>query len=258
MTFSRDYSWRCLAVWVGLGCAAFGILSAAAAADVPGVEAWRAYHQAQDSFQQQPRDTQRAWEFGRACFDLAEFSTNRTQRAELAEKGIAACRRAVEQDTNSAPAYYYLGLNLGQLARTRGLSALKTIKEMEAAWITAAQLDPRLNYAGPERTLALLYRDAPSFGSVGSRSKARQQFIRAIELAPHYPENRLELIEAYLKWGDSTSAQRELKALEDIWPAARIEFAGPAWENNWKEWEAQLEKQKKRLGNASKSVTPRP
>ena len=34
-----------------------------------------------------------AWQFGRACFDLAEFATNNTERASLAEQGIAACRQ---------------------------------------------------------------------------------------------------------------------------------------------------------------------
>ena len=39
----------------------------------------------------------------------------------------AACRQALAQGSNSAPAHYYLGMNLGQLARTRGLSALKLV-----------------------------------------------------------------------------------------------------------------------------------
>ena len=32
-----------------------------------------------------------------------------------------------------------------------------------------------------------------------------------MELAPRYPENRLNLIEAYLKWGERTGAHRELQ-----------------------------------------------
>src|SRR5262245_59171474 len=49
-----------------------------------------------------------AWEFGRACFRVAELATNNTQRATYARLGIAACRESIARQTNSAPAHYYL------------------------------------------------------------------------------------------------------------------------------------------------------
>ena len=198
-----------------------------------------------------------AWQYGRACFDLAEYATNNTERAELAEQGIATCRQAIARDPKSAPAHYYLGLNLGQLARTRGLSALKIIKEMEEAWLKAGELDGRLDYAGPERSLGMLYRDAPRIASIGNRGKARQQLLRAVELEPNYPENRLELIDSYLQWNDRPAARRELESLEKSLPAARQQFKGPAWAANWREWDARLETLKKKAAESSKMETPR-
>src|SRR5947209_7572472 len=44
-----------------------------------------------------------AVKFGRACFDLAEFATNNTERAAIAQQGIAACRSVVAAHPNSAP-----------------------------------------------------------------------------------------------------------------------------------------------------------
>jgi tetratricopeptide (TPR) repeat protein len=217
----------------------------------------RAYQEARGRFQKNSDDSKAAWEFGRACFDLAQTATNKAQRAEIAEQGIAACRKALATESNSVAAHYYLGLNLGQLARTRGLSALKIIKEMEQEWTTAARLDPGFDHAGPERSLGMLYRDAPALASVGSRSKSRQRFSRAIEQAPHYPENRLEFIEAYLKWGDEAEAGRELKALEKCWAAARAELAGPEWAESWKNWEAQLQRFKTKIAQGAKVDTPR-
>ena len=76
--------------------------------------------------------------------------------------------------------------------------------------------------------LGLLYRDAPVIGSVGSRTRAREHLRRAVEMAPQYPENRLNLIEAYMKWGERTGAYRELQTLEATWPAARTNFVGEA------------------------------
>src|SRR5438132_12182095 len=107
-------------------------------------------------------------------------------------------------------------MNQGQLARTRGLGALKIVDEMQREFIIARDLDAHFDHGGPERNLGLLYRDAPSLGSIGNRNKARVHLQRAAELAPEYPENRLNLIEAYLKWSDRNGARRELKALEDL------------------------------------------
>jgi hypothetical protein len=80
-----------------------------------------------------------AWQFGRACFDLAEFATNNTERASLAEQGIAACRQAMARESNSAPAHYYLGMNLGQLAETKGAVRAQA-RGPDAAEFTRARL----------------------------------------------------------------------------------------------------------------------
>src|SRR5205085_8577123 len=128
-----------------------------------------------------------------------EFATNSAQRAELADQGIAACRELLAREQNSGPGHYYLGMNLGQLARTKGIGALKIVTQMEREFKAARELDETLDQAGSDRNLGLLYRDAPALGSIGSRSRAKQHLERAVELTPDYPENRLDLIEAFLK-----------------------------------------------------------
>src|SRR5882672_5305593 len=174
------------------------------------------FDESRSRYNKRSRTRDDAWQFGRACFDLAEFATNNSERVEIAEQGIAACRQLIASDSNSAPAHYYLAMNLGQLARTKGLGALRLVNEMEREFSSARSLDEHFDNAGPDRNLGLLYLDAPSIGSIGSRRKARQHLQRAAELAPQYPENRLNLIEAYLKWGDRADGRRELKALEDL------------------------------------------
>ena len=144
----------------------------------------RNFQEAQAHYRKAPGEATAAWQFGRACFDLAEFATNNTERASLAEQGIAACRLALARESNSAPAHYYLGMNLAQLARTKGLSALKLVDQMEREFTRARDLDEQLDYAGPDRNLGLLYRDAPVIGSIGSRTRAREHLRRAVEVAP--------------------------------------------------------------------------
>ena len=218
------------------------------------VYAQRNFQAAQAHYRDAPGKTTTAWKFARACFDLADLATNKTQRASLAELGIAAAQQAIARESNSAPAHYYLGMNLGQLARTRGLSALRLVSQMQRAFTRAHDLEEQLDWAGPDRNLGLLYRDAPTFGSIGSRSKAREHLKRAVELAPRYPENQLNLSEAYLQWGEPNNARRELAALEEAWPGARTNFTGEAWAASWADWEPRLKMLKKKVEGPAKSL----
>ena len=200
----------------------------------------------------EPTNAVAAWEFARACFDRAEYATNDTERVIVADQGIAACRRLLARQTGSAPAHYYLGMNLGQVARTKTLGALRIVDEMEREFKAARQLDEHFDFAGPDRNLGLLYYEAPAFASVGSRSKARQHLQRAVELAPDFPENRLNLMEAYLKWADHNGATRELKALEKLWPKAQTNFTGEAWAASWSDWEARLKRARQTIKERAK------
>ena len=202
------------------------------------------FRKAQGRYASSPRDVEAAWQFARASFDLADLATNRTERTAVAERGIAAAREAVALKPNVAAAHYYLGMTLAQLAQTKTLGALKLVPQMEHEFSLARELDEHFDYAGPDRNLGLLYRDAPAIGSIGSRTKAREHLRRAVELAAQYPENGLNLLEACLKWGDRNEARSELKALEDVWLIARTNFAGAAWAASWADWEARLKKVK--------------
>jgi tetratricopeptide (TPR) repeat protein len=234
----------CLAAWA----------VAAETAQPPSSAAFEAFQKAKVRAATEPQNTEAAWQMGRACFDLAEFATNNTERAELAQQGITACQRALAGASNSAPAHYYLGLNIGQLARTKSLGALKLVGQMEQEWNAARKLDERLDHAGPDRSLGLLYRDAPSLLSVGNRTQARQHLQHALDLAPDFPENRLNLIESELEWGYKKDALLGLKQLDAAWPVARTNYAGTAWKGNWTDWDQRAQKLRKALNEPSRTV----
>ncbi len=257
MALATPNSWA--AIWLASSLSLLAGANPALAGPSPTEAEFAAYAQksfqeAQARYQKAPGETNAAWQFGRACFDLAEFATNNSERAALAEQGIAACRSAIERDSNSAPAHYYLGMDLGQLARTRRLSALGIVSEMQREFARAHALDERLDWAGPDRNLGLLYRDAPRILSVGSRVKARKHLVRAAELAPAYPENRLNLIESYLEWGEPNNARRQLTALEELLPSARTNFVGKTWAASWADWEQRLKACQKKLGQSAKAL----
>ena len=160
-------------------------------------------------------------------------------KADIAQKGIAACRGLVEKNPDSAPGHYYLAMNLGQLADAhKGLEALHIVGQMETEFKLALGLDAQIDFAGPDRNLGLLYLQAPGWPvSIGSKSKARQHLQKALKLFPQYPENHLNLIEADLTWGDNNGALRQLKAMNEIWPEARKKLAGDEWAAEWADWE---------------------
>ena len=212
------------------------------------------FEAAQQAYGLKPKEEGVAWRFARACFDRAEFPSNSTHRAELAKLGIEAALTALAQDSNSAPAHYYLGMNYGQLARTKTLGALPLVDKMEVEFQRAAQLDESFDYAGPHRNLGRLYFEAPAFASVGDYDKAKKHFNRASKLAPDYPENRLNQIEASIRWRKIGDARRELELLEDMLEAAHAKFNGMDWATAWMDWDARLEKVRAAL-RKSKSPT---
>ena len=120
-------------------------------------------------------------------------------------------------------------MNLGQLADAEApsIAAYKLVKEIEREFKAAADLDEHFDYAGPARCLGLLYRDAPGWPiSIGSQRKAREWLEPAVKLAPDYPENHLNLAETCLRWKERDAAERELKALDALWPKAQTNFSG--------------------------------
>jgi tetratricopeptide (TPR) repeat protein len=213
----------------------------------------KTFSDAHQRFVAEPNDPEVAWKFSRACFDLADTAPNNTQRAAFANQGIDAARQALAQNNNSAPAHYYLGMNIGQLADTKhNLSGLRLVKDMEREFLAADALDKHFDHAGPDRNLGLLYWEAPVIASIGSRSKAREHLERSVELAPDFPENRLNLIEAFLKWDYHTEALRELQNLEKIWPEAQKKYTGDDWAATWADWTKRFNTAKKKLDDNSK------
>lgn len=222
------------------------------------LRARKIFVEAKGRYHSDTNNVEAAWQYARACFDLGEFAATSSDRAEVAEIGIAVARQLVARHPNSAEGHYYLAMNMGQLARTKSLGALRLVDLMEAEFNTVRRLNEKFDYAGSWRNLGQLYLEAPAFGSIGSRSKARQHLRKAVELAPDYPENRLLLAEAYLRWGDETAAAREFRILASGWEQAKSRFKGEHWAMSWIDWQKRFTSLKQKLGDAvSKLETPK-
>ena len=119
------------------------------------------------------------------------------------------------------------------------MAAYRLVHEMEHEFKVAAELDVAYDFGGPARNLGELYFQAPAWPlSVGSKHKAKEWLDRAVAVAPGYPENQLNLLEAHLKWRQREEAEKTLKTLDAIWPAARKQFTGAGREKDWVDWSA--------------------
>lgn len=225
---------------------ASGLRSHAQAKLTPSERAVQMHDQAKKTHLDDPGNVEATWKLARACFDCADL--DEPQRATFAEEGIAAARAAVALDQKCGPAHYYLAMNLGQLARTRSLGALKLVDEMEGEFLAAIRLDPTIDQAGPHRSLGVLYRDAPGWPiSLGSEEKSRKHLETAVALSPAYPENALALTEGYLDWGKNTLARSFLPTVRRTLSEARRNLTGEAWELSWKDWDQRWDKIQKKI-----------
>src|ERR1035438_9240164 len=116
MALATPISWTLVVLPVCLGLC---VETNQTRADTPVAESGFAasakqnFQAAQVHYREAPGEATASWKFARACFDLAEFATSSKDRASLAEQGIAAAQQAIARESNSAPAHYYLGMNLG-------------------------------------------------------------------------------------------------------------------------------------------------
>jgi hypothetical protein len=199
--------------------------------------AQQAYSQAHSNYLAAPGETKAATAFARACFELADIATDKHQKATVAQEGIDAARLASENDPNNGEAFLFLGLNQGALAETKSLGALSLLRQMEKALLRATELDAHLDHAAADRSLGLLYRDAPGRPvSLGSKTKAREHLERAVSLDPDYPDNVLSLLEGYEKWDQSGLLQAGLERYRRQLPEAKKKYSGPQYEQPWRDW----------------------
>lgn len=192
------------------------------------------------------------WRLGRALFFRAEFATGQP-REELAEEGIALCERGLALAPDSPELNYYLALNQGQLAREKLFGALGLVRRMREHLLRAAAAKPGLDYAGPDRCLALLHRDAPGWPvSVGNRKEAARHLAKAYSHDPAYPENVLVLLESWQKWGEGAGLGEKIRAGEAALKKAREEFTGDEWEPHHDNWRRRWSRIIKRAAELSR------
>jgi len=196
----------------------------------------KALAEARKNYQSNPTNYDAAWKFARAAFEWAD-NTDNQDHTSVANEGIEAAHAAITLKPSGAEGHYYLALNVGQIARTKSLSALRMVKQMEQEFKKSIEIDPGLDFAGACRSLGMLYTDVPGWPvSIGNKSKGRELLQKAVQLYPEFPDNQITLAEAYRKAGDFKTLRQKLDGMEKQIELARKQLSGELWAQSWSDW----------------------
>lgn len=164
------------------------------------------------------------WRLARACFEMTESLSERTQKHGYAVKGVEYARLAQSLNDKRVEPHYFLALNLAKVAEAT--ANVQLITRMVKPAQEAAKIDETYDDAGPLRYLGKVYLTAPAWPvSVGDPGKAIETLERAVKLAP-VPLNRVFLGQAYYQDEEYEAAERQLRqALGD----ARVSRLDERW-----------------------------
>jgi len=133
---------------------------------------------------------------------LIEHGAEPAERASLATSAVDAGEWCESRAPKCPACHYALALALGLQARERQATANQGLKIMMEKLRQAAEEDPRLDFGGPHRVLAVLLTKAPPWPlGPGDADRAVEEAEKAVRLFPDYPPNQLALAEAFLGAG---------------------------------------------------------
>jgi tetratricopeptide (TPR) repeat protein len=145
----------------------------------------------------------------RAEIWLVDHEPEAAAREAAAVLGVQAAQWCLRIAPQNPECSYYMGAALGVQARERQTTALDALPRIEQAFLKAAETDPGLDDAGPDRALALLYLRAPGWPTgPGDPDRGLEHARKAVELRPEYPPNLLALAEALGATGDKEAARQ--------------------------------------------------
>lgn len=156
------------------------------------------------------------WRLARTYSELCA-EDDRARKAQNAQAGVEAGRRAVELDPDGVEGNYYLAQVLGYSVQDRKGDRKEIVSDVIRLAERAVEINERYDHAGPLRLLGALYAKAPAPPlSIGDPEKAVKLLRRAVELDGGFPANLIYLADALVadeQYQEAEKAVREARAL---------------------------------------------
>lgn len=182
------------------------------------------------------------------AYEWAADAKTRGDQMGLARKGMQFAERCSELDPRNAPCHFYNALNTGMYYEAKVVGYEKGMARIVSEAEHAAKLDPAYEEGGAYRILGRLYLKAPSFSLSDDAvtrdlDKSRDFLSRAVEIAPHYPENRLFLAETLVELEEAEAAQEQLNMARESLEKNHFE------DDDIEEWQKLMMNLEKKLGD---------
>ena len=186
-------------------------------------------------------DVELAWRAARAAAALAgDPDVARARRLELAARGVEHARAALAAAPDTAPAHYYLAINLGlraqALAATGATGGLETVPAIADAARSVIRLSPGYDHAGAFRLLGMLLVRAPPWpASIGDVAEGVRNLEEAVRRDGDFPLNHLLLAEGLIEAGEYARAHSEIDLVLAAPPEGEWGRIGARWRAHAKE-----------------------
>jgi len=168
----------------------------------------------------------------RAAVDRTEDEKDAAARSALAREAVEAGERCEQVAPSTPGCDYALALALGVQAREHQATALPILPTMVKLLRAAAELEPGLDFAGPNRVLAILLARAPGWPiGPGDADGAVESARKAVALASDHAPNHSALAEALRATGDEPGATAAARLAVELAKKAVAAATpeGPRW-----------------------------
>jgi hypothetical protein len=151
-----------------------------------------------------------AWRLSRALFFFAQEMQAPSEARKLHAEGVKAGRLAAQARSDRVEGHFWLGVNLALLAQLDSApKALVPALQASSSLQRAIDINSAYHAAGPLRVLARLQHKLPRLLG-GGAARARENFERAIAIAPANTVTRIYFAQLLLQIGAVDRARSEL------------------------------------------------
>lgn len=187
-----------------------------------------------------------SWQEAKEAVKRADAASNKRDKADLAQVAIAKADHCLLTNPEEANCYYYRAIGRGLYYEAHIIGYQEGLRQMVDDLTKVIALSPTTDHAGAYRVLAQIYSQSPEWGGANDVtrdiSKAEEYALRAIELAPDYPANYLELSTVMLSQKEGEKAEESLMRADEQLPYWRAENDYSLWVKRSKTLHEQLKR----------------
>jgi tetratricopeptide (TPR) repeat protein len=157
--------------------------------------AWKALKDYREIFQDDPKSELAAWRLSMACYFTGHRLTKeKEQQRTIFSEGRDAALSAITVNPSCAPCHFWVAVNMALYGEATGIfKAISSLGDIRDHLRESIKLDPKFGNGSAYRVMGVIDQKLPGiFG--GSNARARENFEKALQVAPYEPLNYLAMI----------------------------------------------------------------